>query len=857
MRIQNSAVCDPSDLSARTDRPDRIRSRVLLIALLCGAVAFSARAADDDLLATRNAVHDKLYAVAVTHARSHLKNVQAHPVDGVESLQLLLQALAEQHQYLEMLAALDTWPAVTAAAPDAGAFAFWRALGLLGNGQIRECIETAELALVRKNSPENTDALQRLVARARLTLGDLPATLALYAEIDKHTTNSFTRAENLLEWANTLENAARVDEALAVLQRQTDLNLAGPAVDAGRLAYGRLLGRLQRRVDAEATLRVLGQNKAAEEFERVQAWVEVSQLLLEGGRTNEALAAARAADELAVRADSRKLAGFQLADLLLAHAATLDEGVTRMKAHVRAFPEGARAAAAQFRLAEALLRMERYEAAAAEFRVFLETFGDDRAREAAALEGLGSALQHLSRHGEAANLLLKAADRATNELLRASCLLQAGDALHAAGQYKQAADTYQRIYVDYPYATQVPRALFQAADSMDRAGDSEGAQTAFALAAQHGAGSGLGVQALLRLAALQTSRSLLDQAVETYAQVLSATTNPVPRSEALMGRGRTHYRAYHFDLAAGDFAAAAELQPAQRDECEFLRTMCLYGQGRDEDARAAAVAYISAYTNAPQLSEMVLWLAKFDYNRNRMEEAGRRLLQYVEAWPHGAWADAAMLWAGRVAFRQADYTNSVNLMSRLQRDYPLSSRFAESRFVQGDALCMLARYDEAVLVFDEIISRYADSDWVTPAWARKGDCLFSLGSDKPARYEQALSAYREVLGRRDAAPEMILQAEFKIGRCLQKKKKVDAAIDQYYSRVVLRYLDDRQKGVYYSETASTWFVQAAFQAAELLEQKKEFEQAERILNRVVQSNAPGREEAQQRILRLRKGASGR
>ena len=285
--------------------------------------------------------------------------------------------------------------------------------------------------------------------------------------------------------------------------------------------------------------------------------------------------------------------------------------------------------------------------------------------------------------------------------------------------------------------------------------------------------------------------------------------------------------------------------------------MCLYGQGRDEDARAAAVSFIGAFTNSPQLSEMVLWLAKFDYNRNRLDEASRRLLQYAEAWPHGAWADAALLWAGRVAFRRADYTNSVNLMSRLQREYPQSPRFAESRFVQGDALCMLARYDEAALVFDEIISRYADSDWVTPAWARKGDCLFALGSDKPARYEQAMKAYREVPGRRDAAPEMILQAEFKVGRCLQKKKQADAAIDQYYSHVVLRYLDDRQKGVYYSEAASTWFVQAAFQAAELLEQKKDIDQAERVLNRVVQSNAPGHEEALQRIQRLRNGTAGR
>ena len=837
--------------------PPVVRARIFLVALLCFGAALFSRAADEDLVAARNAVHDRLYPVAVAHARDYLKAVQMHPSDGIEALHLLLQALAGEHQYGELLASLDAWGAVANAAPDAGAFAFWRALGLLESGKPRECIETSQNALTQKVSPENADALQRLVARARVQLGDTSAALAMYAEIDKRTTNSQTRAEALLEWARALESAGRVDEALGVLARQAELNVAGPVSDEGRLTYGRLLARQQHRADAATSLRTLGMNKSAEEFSRVQAWVEISQISLEDGHTNEALAAARAADELAVRPESRRLAAFQLADLLLANAATLDEGITRMKAFVRAFPEGDSAPAAQFRLAEALLRQGRCESAVAEYRVFLETFSDDRAREAGALEGLGTALFRLSRYGEAANLLLKAHDRATNDLQRAAFLLQAGNALHAAGQFRQAADAYRRVYTDYPYATQAPRAMFQTADSLERAGDGDGALAAFALAAGRCGSAELAVQSLLRLAALQAARALLDQAVETYSQVLGVTTESAPRSEALMGRGRTHYRAYHFDAAARDFAAAGELQPSLRDEAEFLRTMCLYGQGRDEDARAAAVSFIGAFTNSPQLSEMVLWLAKFDYNRNRLDEASRRLLQYAEAWPHGAWADAALLWAGRVAFRRADYTNSVNLMSRLQREYPQSPRFAESRFVQGDALCMLARYDEAALVFDEIISRYADSDWVTPAWARKGDCLFALGSDKPARYEQAMKAYREVPGRRDAAPEMILQAEFKVGRCLQKKKQADAAIDQYYSHVVLRYLDDRQKGVYYSEAASTWFVQAAFQAAELLEQKKDIDQAERVLNRVVQSNAPGHEEALQRIQRLRNGTAGR
>ena len=822
--------------------------------LLAAVAVSAAHAADADLVAARNAVHDHLYSVAARHADAFLQDPQTLPAERVEALQLLLQALAEQHSYDELLARLDTWSAVVHASTNAGAFVFWRSLGLLETGKPRECLEAATAALAQKMPPENADALQRLAARARLALGDAPAAFATYAEVDRRSTNPVTRAENLLEWAHALDAAGRVGDALGVLVRQMELHVTGPVTDSGRLAYGRLLARQQRTADAEFTRRTRAQNISAAEVDRVQAWSEVSQLAFDGGHTNDAIVAARLADELATRVESRKLAGFRLADLLFSQPSTLDEGVIRMKAYVRAFPDGPSASAAQFRLAEALLRQDRCEAAAAEYRVFLETFGGDRSREAAAMEGLGVALFRLGRYSEAANTLLKAGERTSNDLSRASCFFQAGDALLAAGQFRQAADTYRRVYTDYPYAAQATRATFQAADCLERAGDADGAQSTFALAALRSDRSDLAVQALLRLAALQASRAQVDQAIDTYTRVLGATTNAAARGEALMGRGRTHYRAYHFDAAALDFKAVSEALPTQRDEAEFLRTMCLYGQGRDEEARATAVAYLGAFTNSPQLSEMVLWLAKFDYNRNRLDEAGRRLLQYADNWPRGAWADAAVLWAGRVAFRRTDYTNAVNLMSRLQREYPQSPRFAESRFVQGDALFQLARYDEAALVFDEIIGRYADSDWVTPAWARKADSLFALGSNRPSRYTEALKAYREVLARRDATSEMTLQAEFKIGRCLQKKQQIDAAIDQYYSHVVLRYLDDRQKGVSYSEAASAWFVQAAFQAAELLEQKKDFDQAERILNRVIQSNAPGHEEALQRIQRLRNGS---
>jgi len=821
-----------------------------LLLILC---AFSARAAEADLVVARNAVHDKLYPVAVAHAQSYLVSVQAHPAAGVEALQLLLQAQAEQQHYRELLQALAAWDPVVQAAPDAGIFAFWRTLALLGIGNFRDCIVTAESALTQGTSPDNTDVLLRLMARARLALGDTNAALAIYADVDHHTSNNITRAETLLEWANTLEAMGREDEALNVLTRQAELHVTGAAMDAGRLARARLLAGQHRRAEAEAALRTQGQDRSAGEISRVQALVEASQLALADGRTNDAVKAAREAVGLAVHAESRKIAVFRLADLLLADAATLDEGTNCMHAYVREFSEDPIAALAQFRLAEALLRQARYEAAASAYRVFLEIAGNDRAREAAALEGRGVALFHLGRDVEAASMFRNAQDRATNDLVRAACLFQAGDALLAAGQFRQAADTYLCVFTNYPFATQAPRALFQEADSLERAGDGEGAQAAFALVAQRYGRTELAVQALLRLAALQAAHDLSHQAIASYSQVLETTTNAEWRGEALMGRGRTHYRAYDFEAASQDFAAAAAAQPALRDETEFLRAKCLLGLGRDEDARAAAANFINTATNSPRLPEMVLWLAGIEYNRNHLEEADRLFHEYATRWTNGVLADAAVLGEGRVAFQRADYTNCVKLMSGLQQDYPKSPRLAESRYVQGEALFLLFRHAEAVLVFDEIINQYTDSDWVTPALERKGDCLFALGSDKPTRYAEAMKAYREVLGRRDATPGMMLQAEFWIGRCLQKMQQMDAAIDQYYSHVVVRYLNDRQKGIYYSDAASDLVVKAALYAADLLEQKKETNQAERILNRVIQANVPGCERAQQRIRRLQKG----
>lgn len=818
----------------------------------CGLVAaLLARAADDDLTIARHALADKLYDVAERHAAAWLgQHTDAR--DGVSALQVLVQALAEEGRHAEVLVRLDAHADVVAAATDSGLFAFWRALAQLETGRIELAQQTALAVSADKTAPEYAAALRRVAARARMSAGDMDGALRLFAEVDRNDTKLNTRLANLLEWGTALEASGQFAAALAVIERQDHANGIGPAAEQGALLRAKLLQQFKRNADAEELLRHLAADTAASEAGRVRAWIDISGLAQTSGRTNEALIAARAAVKVSRAPDLRRAAAFRLGDLLLSGADTVDEGETRMKAFVREYPEAPDAREAQLRLAAALLRHGRFEHAASEYSVFMETFGDSP-RDVEALTGRAQAFIGLGRFGEAANLFQKAHDTTTNRMLRAECLFRAADALLADNRPQQAAQAYRLVYNDYPTSSLALRALFQAADSLERGGDNAQAEKVFRLVSSVNTNGEFHVRAQLRLAALQSARDAVDEAVATYTVILNTTPDPLWRGEALLGRGRANYRAYRFEPALRDSGAAAETAPEVRDEARFLEVMNLYGLRRDEEARQAGIAFIAAFPQSLRLADMLLWLAKYEFNHDHYEAARDRCLEYVVRWPQGPWADAALLWAGRAAFRLTDYTRTVEIMARLWKEFPRSARLAEGRFLQADALVELARFDEAVLLFDEIITRYPESDWVTSAWGRKGDCLFSMGTETAGRFAEAMQAYREMTARRDATPEMLLQAEFKIGRCLEKLKRTDEATEQYYARVILRYIEDRSRGVWYDEAAATWFTRAAFQMADLLTQKGEVEAAVRVLQRVVQAGVPGQVEARQRLERMQNG----
>ena len=275
----------------------------------------------------------------------------------------------------------------------------------------------------------------------------------------------------------------------------------------------------------------------------------------------------------------------------------------------------------------------------------------------------------------------------------------------------------------------------------------------------------------------------------------------------------------------------------------------------DTEAGELAGRIVAACPDASVRNEAALWLAKFQYNRRDWKAAGRLFSACADTAADESHAAESLMWAARAALADTDFARAIALSTRLAEKYPKSSELPQALLVQGEALIELSRFDEAVLVLD----RAAVTESVSPedrvrAQTLRADALYAMGADNPARYTAALEAYRAIRFGGTLSADAQIVVSFKIARALEKMKRMDEAIDQYYTQVVLAYRERRLRNEHLGDEARTAFSRAAFRLAEEFESRGRDRQAISVLELVAQSDVPAAPEALKRIERIsRKG----
>lgn len=434
--------------------------------------------------------------------------------------------------------------------------------------------------------------------------------------------------------------------------------------------------------------------------------------------------------------------------------------------------------------------------------------------------------------------------------------LDLADSKLSDGDWKDASDAYREAVEIWPDAARVAAVQEGRGWALQKQGRLEDALEAFRQAGAFAVDDAAKATALLKEGDVLSELGRIEAAMEKYREVsekypkttVAEKLKAVLRIREREAEGRRLYREFRYGDAMAAFARVAEADSSRRPRMSYFSMLCLYGQGYDEEALAKARDIVATCPDPAVRVDALMWLAKFQYNRRDWKESGRLFVAYAESDVPSDAAAEALLWASRAALADNDFNGAIQLSTRLVDRYPNAPARANALLVQGEALVELARFDEAVLVFDRVaVLEGAQPEIHVRARLLKADALYAMGADNPVRYEEALEAYRAVsFGGSLSASGKIVVA-FKIARCLDRLKRIDEAIDQYYSQVVIVYRENRLRGVRLDDEARASFSRAAFRLAEEYEGRGRDRQALHVLTLVAESDVPASEEAKKRM----------
>lgn len=835
-------------------RARRRTCALVFVALtVVGAMATQAGLIDKEqrLRAGKAALQDGLFEIAAKEFAAYVKAAATNH-ERAQGVLYWARALYWQGRFCEaaeLLRERESWAKGTEFEPS---FLLLRGRSLFEAGALPEAIACVEQ--FERDFPEHPSRAEmlRLHAKCAVRLKQHEAALQLFERFEEQYADSMEMPDNLLDHAAVLLEREDTERAVAVLER---LVKTYPLTEAG-LRGSLWLGRLRLRLGQFEAARAIFAETMSRKGVGAEWRAQAAYLWADTESTGTNIAAVLQVLDEALKATRSKELAYRIRALrgqLLTRVGQAEEGIREVREAARSLP-AQEAEAAQLALATTLLQAKDYDRAAREFQVYLDSF-TNVIGVARALSGKGWSLLELGRYAEAAAAFDSAAALWTDPERRAEAWMKAGDALFAAGQYRAARTRYERVIRDAPQSAFIQTAQLQIAETMARLNETAPAIEAFEALVRMYPTSPMAAEALMRVAAVKESEARWEDALADYERALTATTNLVIRTQARHRMGLIRYRLGRFQEALSDFEQVIGDQPTSEwaEQAFYMRGWCLYLLGQPEEAFRTCQEFLTQYPQSRWSADVQFWLGEYAYNRGDYADAERQFVDIATRYPQSETAADAQYWAGRAAVAQREFVRAIEHFTALARNYPDSPRLIEARFAQGDALSELGQFDVAILAFEEVIKLAPNADWAASAWGRKGDCLFILAAENPARYQEAQAAYRMVLDHPRATRDAKLQAEYKIGRCREKLGQLEEAFERYMN-VVYAWLADAEKG---KAGDPIWFTRAAFNAAELRESQEKWAEAEGIYRRVASAGVAASAEAASRAKKMEEWRSTR
>ena len=580
----------------------------------------------------------------------------------------------------------------------------------------------------------------------------------------------------------------------------------------------------------------------------------VAEALCQTGKPNEAAEILSALAKDSARHEIQVRAGYLLGFSEMDEPSSYTGGVARVRALLRANPGYHVSENAARTFADRLLKAGDAAGAEDEYRRYFEAF-PSAAMDPVVIERRGQALLMMGRNSEAAGAFARAEQTAESPEDKSRLSYLQANAYVADGNLAEAVACFGRS-ASYG-GPDMNRSLYAQADAVERDGDFVRAGELYGNLAKKG--GEWGEKANLRRISIVARNGQLGEAIELYTKVIESpgSLSAEDITEAYLGRGRACYKDYRFKEASADFGVVASRNQKMADGMSFLMALCLYGAGRDVEAKKAAISLMNLTKDEELRADLMLWCAKYEFNHAEYKEAQSHFTAYASVRAGSPSAADALLWAARCASAQMEYPKAVELATQAANAASSDrSLFIESLFVQGEALMELGRYTEAVQLFERVSNLTDDGPLSQKAAMLRADALYAMGAADMIRYDEAIAAYRALQERETLNPDRRIETSFKIGRALEKLRRTKEAMDQYYRNVVLVYSEETSKGMLLGAPARTFFARAAFSLADYHAAAGDVRAVRKMLERIVASDVPAAKEAQRRLDELNSRGDG-
>ena len=275
------------------------------------------------------------------------------------------------------------------------------------------------------------------------------------------------------------------------------------------------------------------------------------------------------------------------------------------------------------------------------------------------------------------------------------------------------------------------------------------------------------------------------------------------------------------------------------------------------DGAAAAIPLLEDLRGAHASSEAVqqsYWIeAEWYAQRGQFEFAQGKVLDLAIAFPNSHIAIEALFKAALYCEKRGFeyFLEAIQRHEDFIQRYPDNQLVFHARMRQGDLLRKLNDFAGAQLIYKNLNYSHPEHPYRYLAELARADCLLALAGDQPESYQDALFVLEGLID----LPQLPLDAQaevgYKWGIALLKQERNEEALKVFTQMSSSLLLSESISGSFL-ERGQYWLSRTLLEMGKLLKDMGELDAAQRMYQKLIAYNLPGRAYAEDLLLQLGK-----